>query len=131
MFLQHLDENQKRTFFALAIRMILTDGIIKPEEISYLNQLIEDSGIPGDVSLVQSVETPDLSIYKTRSSRMVVATELMIIATVDKSVHDLESAMFKALVTEFHLNDNDLKKIRLFAVDCAKVFSQGCELIAC
>ena len=129
MFLHLLDEDQKRNFFALAIRMILTDGVIKPEEISYLNQLIEDSGIPGEVSLVQSVESPDLSIYQTRACRLAVATELMIIAEVDERLHDLESALFNAIQSEFYLTDYDISEIRALAIDCAGLFREGCAII--
>jgi len=129
MFLHLLTEDQKRNFFALAIRMILTDGVIKPEEIAYLNQLIEDSGIPGEVSLAQSVETPDLSIYQTRASRLVVATELMIIAQVDERLHDLESALFNVIKSEFHLKETDISEIRALAVDCARLFREGCTII--
>ncbi len=129
MFLQFLDDNQKRNFFALAIRMILTDGVIKPEETYYLNQLIEDSGIPGEVSLVQSVEAPDLSIYQTRIARLTVATEMMIIAQVDERLHDLEAALFKSIKSEFHLKDSDIDDIRALATDCAKLFRDGCDII--
>jgi uncharacterized tellurite resistance protein B-like protein len=129
MYLHILDEEQKRNFFALAIRMILTDGVIKPEEISYLNQLISESGIPGEVSLVQSVESPDLSIYKTRAVRMAVATELMIIANVDGRLHDLEAALFNGVINGFHLTGSDMTEIRALATDCSQLFQQGNALI--
>jgi len=129
MFLHLLTEDQKRNFFALAIRMILTDGEIKPEEISYLNQLIEESGIPGEDSLVQSVETPDLSIYQSRACRLAVATELMIIAGVDERFHALETALLAAIETEFHLTNSDISKIQSLAKDCAELFREGSAIV--
>jgi len=130
MFLHLLNDDQKRTFFALAVRMILTDGIIRPEEVAYLNQLVEDSGIPGEISLSQSVETPDLSVFKSRASRLTAATELMIIAHVDERLHELESAMFRAVEQELHLKKSDLENIRLLAIDCAALFRAGRNIIA-
>ena len=123
-----MDDDQKRSFFALAIRMILTDGEIKPEEISYLNLLIAESGIPGEVSLSQSVEMPDMAIYDSRASRLAVSIELMTIATIDSRLHDLESAMFKLIISKFHLRATDLGDIRSLAADCADLFRDGCRI---
>jgi len=129
MFLHILNEDQKLHFFSLALRMILTDGEIRVEEIGYLNQLVAESGIPGQVSLAQSVEPPDLTRYDTHHARLALATELMIIAHVDNHVHEMESALFKGVITEFDISDSELVELQSLAVDCAKQIHDGNKLI--
>jgi len=129
MFLHILNEDQRRHFFSLAIRMVLTDGEIKIEEINYINQLVSDSGIPGQVSLGQSVETPDLTRFDSHDVRLAVATELMIIAHVDERVHNLETALFKGVVSAFDISDSELVELKNLAGDCAKAFRDGWTLI--
>ena len=93
MFLNLLNDDEKRAFAALAHKMIASDGIVVGREASTLAALMGEMGLV-DTVIDDDVDVADLtSVFTDRRSRVVVLLELVGLGYSDTSFEGVERSL--------------------------------------
>lgn len=90
MFLEMLNENQKRAFLVLASKVTMADGEDSVEEMEALRSLGREMGITAEIDIKASLGEIDVAAFDTHKSRVIAALELLRLAYADEYVHEAE-----------------------------------------
>ena len=90
MFLEMLNENQKRAFLVLASKVTMADGEDSAEEMEALRTLGREMGITAEIDIKASLGDIDVAPFDTHKSRVIAALELLRLAYADEYVHEAE-----------------------------------------
>jgi hypothetical protein len=129
MFLGMLDGYQQNAFMALALRLVMADGTIHPTEETLLR--IRTAEMGGDVSAppLELVDMPNLGLFNTRASRVIVMLELYVLAFSDEYLSPNELPILDELAEVFGFNEADLAPLRRWAQGQAPYSIEGWNLI--
>lgn len=129
MYLSLLTEAQKRSFLAMAQKVILADGKVMDSEETYLNERIAEMGID-IVSLPEEVYgESNTAVFDTPRSRLIVLMELYILIYADGDFASEELAVMQPILDAWGMTETDLDPIRLWAQDAALPAQQGWEML--
>ena len=129
MFLGMLDGYQQDAFMALALRVVMADGTIHPVEETLLK--IRSAEMGGGVSAppLELVDMPNLGLFNTRASRVIVMLELYVLAFSDKYLAPEEIPVLDELAEVFGFKEADLAPLRTWAKGQAPYSIEGWNLI--
>ncbi len=97
MFLDMLNDEQKRKFLVLANRLAMADGEDSSEEIEAINAIKVEMGVSEDADVTEVLGEIDTTAFDTHKSRVVAALELLRLAYVDEYVHESEIAIVREI----------------------------------
>jgi len=109
MFLNLLNDDEKRAFAALAKEMIESDGIVVGREAATLGALKGEMGITGDSSDTGVAELA--AVFTDRRSKIVVLLELIALGYSDTSFSGTERSLASEVAKEVGIGAEDLAKI--------------------
>jgi uncharacterized tellurite resistance protein B-like protein len=111
MFLNLLNNDEKRAFAALATEMIESDGIVVGREAATLGALRGEMGVV-DVSDQDGATVADLAaVFTDRRSKIVALLELMGLGYSDTSFSGTERSLVSDVAREMGVGAEDLAKI--------------------
>ncbi|MEQ8220914.1 MAG: TerB family tellurite resistance protein [Candidatus Eremiobacterota bacterium] len=117
MFLQQLNEREKKHFLYLAQKLIKIDNKIKVVEVSLLKKLTEEMGL----SMHDAVKVEDINkawqIFTARESRIILLVELISIGYVDDDFCASENELIKEICSAFSISDTKLQLIEQWVID--------------
>lgn len=116
MFLNRLDDRQKRTFLAMAYSVALADHWVPDAECAFFDQIKAELQIEHTVPPEQLVGSPDLSPFDTRAVRTIVVLEFLCLAHSDDAFHVDEAHVAGSVVIDVPAvrifpHVNDLKRL--------------------
>lgn len=92
MFLEHLNDPQKRAFLVLAQRITQADGEDAADEHDALQALCAEMEIPFDVDMKAILADIDVRPFDSHRARVIAVLELMRLLHADDYVHEAEVA---------------------------------------
>ena len=105
MFLQKLNDREKKTFLYLAQKLIKIDNKIKVVEVSLLKKLTEEMGL----KMNEAVKVEDINKawqnFTSRESRIILLVELIEIGYVDDDFCASENALIKEICSSFAISE--------------------------
>lgn len=111
MFLNLLDDEEKRAFAGLAEKMIESDGIVVGREAATLGALRGEMGI-GAESAPAGAGVSDLaSVFTDRRAKMVVLLELVGLGYSDTSFSGTERSLVSKVAHEMGVGADELARI--------------------
>jgi hypothetical protein len=111
MFLNLLNDDEKRAFAALATEMIESDGIVVGREAATLGALRGEMGIV-DASGPEGASLSELAaVFSDRRSKMVALLELVGLGYSDTSFSGTERSLVSDVAREMGVGAEDLAKI--------------------
>lgn len=129
MFLQYLNETQKRAFFDLGNQMIHADQVVAPAEICYRDLLIQESGLGKiPISTVDSIEK-HLDLFSDRQSCSALVIELLVLAIVDGAYHPDEAEFAQTIISHFGFTQDDQDHLNRMAEQIAATVTGFWDLV--
>jgi len=116
MFLCRLNQDQRKSFLALATKMAMADGRIAVQEVSFLEGLTELFGQDMDVPAEEVFGAINTAPFQTRASRVITLTGMFIVAFIDEHLHIDESSVLREAIEAFGFSEDEIQRIR----DCAR-----------
>lgn len=117
MFLQKLNDREKKNFLYLAQKLIKVDNKIKAVEVSLLKKLTEEMGL----SMNDAVKVEDINkawqIFTSKESRIILILELISIGYVDDDFCASENDLIKEICSSFAIADTKLHIIEKWVRD--------------
>lgn len=99
MFLDMLNDAQKKSFLVLASRLTMADGEDSTEEMQALRDLGREMGIPADIDMKAALAGIDVRAFDSHKSRVIAALELLRLAYADAYVHEAEVVEVRDICT--------------------------------
>jgi uncharacterized tellurite resistance protein B-like protein len=115
MFLSRLNQDQRKSFLALATKMALADGRVAVQEIALLEGLADAFGHDMDVPAEEIFGATNIEPFDTRSSRIITLVGMFVVAYIDESLHIDESAVLQETIVAFEFSDEDVERIQEWA----------------
>lgn len=117
MFLQKLNDREKKNFLHLAQKLIKVDNKIKVVEISLLKNLTEEMGL----QMKDAVKLEDINkawqVFTSKESRIILLVELISIGYVDDDFCASENDLIKEICSSFAIPDAKLRLIEKWVTD--------------
>jgi uncharacterized tellurite resistance protein B-like protein len=108
MFLNLLDDNEKRAFAALAEKMIASDGIVVGREAATLGAFKGEMGL-GAETVDSGASVSELaSVFSDRRSKIVALLELIGLGYSDTSFSGTERSLVSEVAREMGIGADDL-----------------------
>jgi len=111
MFLHMLNDDQKRAFAALALKLTAADGAVVGREAAKLRALsgemnLEREGWDSSASVAELT-----AAFTDRRSKVVALLELLGFAYSDTSFQSVEASMVNEVARAMNVSDDDLKRL--------------------
>jgi len=107
MFLQKLNDREKKGFLYLAQKLITIDNKVKVSELSLLKNISREMGI--DMNDAVQLEQEDVwKIFTSRESRMIILIELIATGYIDNDFSPDENELIKEIARKFSISDTKL-----------------------
>jgi hypothetical protein len=117
MFLQKLNDREKKTFLYIAQKLIKVDNKIKAVELSLLKNLTDEMGLQMKDAVKLENINEAWQIFTSRESRMIVLIELISIGYVDDDFCASENGLIKELTSFFAISDTKIHLIEKWVRD--------------
>ena len=115
MFFHRLTDDQKRSFLALATKMLLADGRVAPEEERLLETMRSELGMDIKAKAAEIHGPIDEMAFDTRESRVVATLGFLVMGFIDKQFHMDETAVFDEVCEAFGFSTEEVERMRAWA----------------
>ncbi len=129
MYLNYLEENEKKAFLKLAHMIANSDDEFCDNERIIINSYCNEMGIR-DIEFDKN-ELIDIIAYqfKTDQSRRIVIFELMNIINANGEFKDNERAIIDVLLKEFNIEEKFLNDVKQWSDSMSHLVEQGYKLV--
>ena len=129
MYLNYLEENEKKAFLKLAHMIANSDDEFCDNERIIINSYCNEMGIK-DIEFDKN-ELIDIIAYqfKTDQSRRIVIFELMNIINANGEFKDNERAIIDVLLKEFNIEEKFLNDVKQWSDSMSHLVEQGYKLV--
>ena len=111
MFLHMLNDDQKRAFAALALKLTAADGAVVGREAAKLRALSGEMNLERE-EWDSSASVAELAAaFTDRRSKVVALLELLGFAYSDTSFQSVEASMVNEVARAMNVSDDDLKRL--------------------
>ncbi|MCP5106522.1 MAG: hypothetical protein GY950_24270 [bacterium] len=109
MFLNSLNEEQKKAFLGLAIKIIGADGQLDPRERQMIEAMRFEMGMFTETDLPRGyIEIEDMvKSFDTRQSQVILMLEGLALAYADEELHGEEEKILRELALVFKFSEED------------------------
>ena len=117
MFRGLMTEEQKKAFLAMAVKVVMADGKVVPEEGALMDLLLHEFGGKHLASGNEIMGKPNMAVFTDRRSQVICLMELFVLAFSDKrlAIQEVE-VLIQEIASEFDLSDKDIRAIHDWAV---------------
>ena len=107
MWLSSLSNDQRHTLLRLAHNVIVSDGLLDPNEEDMLFELKREMAL-SDVGEVEYLELDGIqNVFQDRRSRIIVVINLLKLSYVDGAFEIEEECLLKEIARTFDITDQD------------------------
>ena len=107
MFLDQFNDDQKRSFLALATRMILADGDVAPEEDGELDKIRDVLGADVIAPPEEVFGSTNGAVFSDRAVQVIAVFEILLLAHADQHMHIDESSVLAEISGALKINEAD------------------------
>ena len=130
MFLNALNETQRKSFLALAAKMALADGHVSPKEVPLLQELGNAFGHDLEFPLEEVQGPVNTAAFDSRISKVLTLLGVFVVAYVDDHLHADESEVLSQIIVAFGFSEQELIEMKSWAKTEAQQFNRLSALIA-
>lgn len=125
LFFSDLSLDQKKSFMALATRMLLADGRVAPEEDRLIAAMRREAGPEAARAPAGEVFGPiNAEAFGDRRSQVTATIGFLLMGLIDNHFHVDESEVFQQLVTAFGFTDDQVARMHDIAEREAKILAE-------
>ncbi|MAI16849.1 MAG: hypothetical protein CMP94_05670 [Gammaproteobacteria bacterium] len=107
MWLSSFSTDQRHAMLGLAHNVIVSDGLLDPNEEGMLLELKQEMGL-SEVEELDYLELEGIQdVFQDKRSRMVVVINLIKLSYVDGAFEIEEECLLKEIASSFDISDND------------------------
>jgi uncharacterized tellurite resistance protein B-like protein len=129
MFLAGLNEQQKKTFLALAMKLIGSDGRLDPAERNLIEQMRIEMGLLQETDLPQGSIEELAEPFDTRRSQSIVLMECIALAYADQELSGEEEKILRALALIFEISEENATEMENWVLDFKKLQKRAEEIL--
>ena len=131
MFLELLNEAQRRAFLRVARLLVERDGLLDREEQRAFDLAVQEARLSPPDEVPSSLEelVPELAHVDSPIARRVVMMELMFLASVDGLVSESERTLLYDLADRLGVSQRDLGRLHRLAVRRREIREQARRII--
>lgn len=111
MFLNHLQEEQKKAFLALALKMMHADEVTDPREELIFLSMRREMGFWQETRLPQGTVEDLASLFTDRKSQRIVMLELLGMVYADERFQEQEQRLLRGLARLFDISEEEATKL--------------------
>ena len=111
MFLQHLNDAERKAFLVLAKEFILVDGSLSPEEESLLEVMKIEMGIDDSGDAAHKSRKELFAMFTTRKSQIAALIEMQGLGYANLEYHIDEKEFVNQMAEAFEVSKSELLKI--------------------
>lgn len=115
MIFNSLNEEQRRTLFALCKRMMIADARIRREETAFLDVLRQELKLPREPMADETFGWGNLNHFPDQRSQRILILGMAIMACVDDELHPKESTVLREVLDRLDLPEDVLDEIHYVA----------------
>jgi uncharacterized tellurite resistance protein B-like protein len=128
MFLHTLSLSERKSFLALAIHLVHSDGELDQTEEQRLRALRREMALPADTELPDDPLDALPEPFSGRESFTKVILALLELAYVDGVFDPRERAMIKAIGTRFSMSTDELNRLEDWTIRLSRLMAEAKEL---
>lgn len=107
MWLSSFSTDQRHAMLGLAHNVIVSDGLLDPNEEGMLLELKQEMGL-SEIEELDYLELEGIQdVFQDKRSRMVVVINLIKLSYVDGAFEIEEECLLKEIASSFDISDND------------------------
>lgn len=125
MFLHTLNLSERKSFLALAIHLVHSDGEFADTEEQRLRSLRREMALPADTELPDDSLTVLPVPFSSQESRTKVVLGLLELAYIDGVFDPRERAMIKEIGTRFEMSTDDLNKLEDWTIRLSSLMEEA------
>lgn len=107
MFLHQLQEEQKKSFLALAIKTIAADGVKDPREENAILAMRREMGLWAETRLPQGSVEELAAVFDDQKSQRILMMELLGLVYADEKYQRQEQRILRGLAKLFGLEEEE------------------------
>ena len=111
MFLQDLNDNEKKAFLTLALEFIVIDGQLDTEEELLVEQMQREMGVTTSYKPEEKSREELLDIFESRRSKVVCVIEMQALGYANMEYHTKEIEYIAEMAKHFGITPQTLQKI--------------------
>jgi len=115
MFLNSLNEDQRKSFLALATKMALADGHVAVQEVGILQELADIFGEDLEPPAEEVYGPVNTAPFDTRASRVLTLAGMFLIAYIDERFHVDESSVLADITKAFEFSAEETERLKAWA----------------
>lgn len=128
MFLHTLNLSERKSFLALAIHLVHSDGEFAQTEEQRLRALRREMALPADTEIPDDPIGPLPEPFSSRESRTKVVLALLELAYIDGVFDPRERAMIKEIGTRFSMSTDELNRLEDWTVRLSQLMAEAQDL---
>lgn len=131
MFLNLLDDDQKRAFAALASKIVVADDTVYAEEFSLMNILHAEIGwdLKTSQADMAAIDALLLRAFRSRRSRIIALLELYVVALAEGKLPPEEIAILEEVRKAFDFDEAEGRSLLAWARDITPRILEGWEMV--
>jgi len=130
MFLNQLQEDQKKAFLALALKLIQADGVTDPREEMIFLAMRQEMGLWREAKLPQGSLEELALFFPDRKSRRITILELLGLVFADDRFQAQEQRLLRGLANLFEFSEEDATKMEKWVQRQIELTKEAQELMA-
>ncbi len=130
MFLNQLQDEQKKAFLSLALKLIQADGVTDPREEMIFLAMRQEMGLWQETQLPQGSVEKLSAPFADKKSQRIVILELLGLVYADERFQEQEQRLLRGLANLFEISEEDATKIESWALRQIQLTREAHELLA-
>lgn len=120
MFLNSLTAEQKKSFLALAMKIIGADGVLDPRERKVIESMRYEMGLWTETDLPKGYIEEIAEVFDTRKSRVIIMLEAIALAYADEEMAGEEEKILRELAIIFEFSEEEATAMENWVIDYRK-----------
>lgn len=130
MFLNQLQEEQKKAFLALAIKMMMADGVTDPREENAILTMRQEMGLWAETRLPQGSIEELAAHFTEKKSRRIVILELLGLVYADERYQEQEQRLLRGLANLFEMEEEEATKMENWVLRQMELNREATQLLS-
>jgi uncharacterized tellurite resistance protein B-like protein len=132
MFLSRLNQEQKKAFLAIAMKIVGADGQLDPKERQMIEGMRYEMGLFTETDIATGyVEVEELAKpFDTRESRIILMLESIALAYADEEMHGEEQKILRELALIFELSEKEATTMENWVLRYKELLKEAMAMFA-
>jgi uncharacterized tellurite resistance protein B-like protein len=130
MFLAMLNDEQKKAFLAIALKIVHADGRLEPKERRMIEAMRYEMGLLQETALPHGSIEELAKPFDTRKAQSILMMEGIGLALADTDFSGEEKKILRALALIFNISEQDATEMENWVLEFKKLQEKAGEIFA-